>query len=88
MPTLPTGVVTFLFTDIEASTRMLEEHRAAAGPALARHHELLAADVGANAGVVFETVGDAVYGAFAHPAAALAAAVAIRIARRPLPDGR
>jgi len=77
MLTLPTGVVTFLFSDIEASTRMLEDHRGAAGSALARHHDLLAAAIDANGGVVFETVGDAVYGAFTGPADALAAAVAI-----------
>ncbi len=78
MPTLPTGVVTFLFTDIEASTRMLEEHRAAAGPALARHHELLLEAVEAANGVVFETVGDAVYAAFTKPADGLIAATAIQ----------
>ena len=38
---LPTGVVTFLFSDIQGSTRMLEEHRAVAGVAFARHHELV-----------------------------------------------
>jgi hypothetical protein len=37
MPALPTGVVTFLFTDIEASARMLEDRRARAAPAPARH---------------------------------------------------
>ena len=78
MPALPTGVVTFLFTDIEASTRMVEDHRAAAGPALARHHELLAVEIEAMGGVVFETVGDAVYAAFIRPADALTAAVAIQ----------
>jgi len=41
--TLPTGVVTFLFSDVEGSTQMLEAHRAAAGTALAHHHELLLA---------------------------------------------
>ena len=40
MSTLPTGVVTFLFSDLEGSTRLLEAHGAAAGQALERHHEL------------------------------------------------
>ena len=75
---LPTGVVTFLFTDIEGSTRMLEEHRAAAGAAFARHHELLRDAVEEAGGVVFETVGDAVYAAFARPADAIRASVAIQ----------
>lgn len=78
MPTLPTGVVTFLFSDIEASTRILEDHPSVAGRALARHLELVAAEIAAADGVVFETVGDAVYGAFDRPANALTAAVAIQ----------
>jgi predicted ATPase/class 3 adenylate cyclase/tetratricopeptide (TPR) repeat protein len=73
---LPTGVVTFLFSDIEGSTRKLEEHRAAAGTAFARHHDLVREAVESASGLVFETVGDAVYGAFARPADAVAAAVA------------
>jgi predicted ATPase/class 3 adenylate cyclase len=75
---LPTGVVTFLFSDVEASTRMLEVHRAQAGVALARHHELLAGEIATAGGVVFETVGDAVYAAFTRPADALGAAIAIQ----------
>jgi predicted ATPase/class 3 adenylate cyclase len=74
---LPTGVVTFLFSDIEGSTRMLEEHRADAGAAFARHHELIQGAVEDQSGVVFETIGDAVYGAFTRPADAVDAAVAI-----------
>ncbi len=77
-PALPQGDVTFLFSDIEGSTRLLEAHRSALGPALARHHELLAAAIEDGGGVVFETVGDAVYGAFARPADAIAAAVVIQ----------
>ncbi|MDH4341432.1 MAG: hypothetical protein OEW52_06950 [Thermoleophilia bacterium] len=75
---LPTGVVTFLFGDIEGSTQMLENHRAAAGAALALHHELLQTAVEDASGVVFETVGDAVYGAFTRPTDAITAAVAIQ----------
>jgi predicted ATPase/class 3 adenylate cyclase len=73
---LPTGTVTFLFTDLEGSTRLLEAHPAAYREALRRHHTLLREAVEASGGVVFETVGDAVYAAFARPAAAVAAAVA------------
>ena len=43
---LPTGTVTFLFTDIEGSTRAWEEHQSARGPSgmakgLARHNEII-----------------------------------------------
>jgi class 3 adenylate cyclase len=41
MPALPTGTVTFLFTDIEGSTRLWEEHPEAMRVALARHDNLL-----------------------------------------------
>ncbi|MFO7573495.1 MAG: adenylate/guanylate cyclase domain-containing protein [Gaiellaceae bacterium] len=67
-----------MFSDIEGSTKMLETHRAAAGVALARHHELLLQAIENSSGVVFETVGDAVYGAFARPTDAITAAVAIQ----------
>jgi predicted ATPase/class 3 adenylate cyclase len=73
---LPTGTVTFLFTDLEGSTRLLEAHPAAYREAVARHHALLRAAVEADGGVVFETVGDAVYAAFPRPTDAVAAALA------------
>ncbi|MGD8238466.1 MAG: adenylate/guanylate cyclase domain-containing protein [Armatimonadota bacterium] len=41
MPDLPTGTVTFLFTDIEGSTRLWEEHFQAMDRALARHGAIL-----------------------------------------------
>ena len=66
-PALPTGTVTFLFTDLEGSTRFLEAHPAAYRAAVRRHHELLLGAVEASGGAVFETVGDAVYAAFARP---------------------
>jgi predicted ATPase/class 3 adenylate cyclase len=73
---LPEGEVTFLFTDVQGSTRLLEEHPAAYGEKIARHHELLAAAVTDRRGVVFETIGDAVYAAFSDPRGAVGAAVA------------
>jgi class 3 adenylate cyclase len=75
MGVLPTGTVTFLFTDVEGSTQLLERHGRLLGDALARHHELLAEAVERHGGTVFETVGDAVYAVFADPAQAVAAAV-------------
>jgi class 3 adenylate cyclase len=79
-PALPTGTVTFLFTDLEGSTRLLEAHPAAYPEAVARHHALLQQVVEAQGGVVFETVGDAVYAAFARPTDAVAAALAGQVA--------
>jgi predicted ATPase/class 3 adenylate cyclase len=77
---LPTGTVTFLFTDLEGSTCLLEAHPAAYREALGRHHALLRAAVEAHGGAVFETVGEAVYAAFARPADAVAAALAGQLA--------
>lgn len=72
---LPTGVVTFLFTDIEGSGRLLERHGQRLIDALAGHQQQLDATVSRSGGVVFETVGDAAYAAFADPASAVRAAV-------------
>jgi predicted ATPase/class 3 adenylate cyclase len=76
MPDLPTGTVTFLFTDIEGSTRRWEQHPEAMNAALARHDALLRAAIEAHAGYVFKTVGDAFCAAFSTAPAALAAALA------------
>jgi transcriptional regulator with XRE-family HTH domain len=63
---LPSGTVTFLFTDIEGSTRRWEQHQAAMPRALARHDAILRQAIAAHGGVVFKTVGDAVCAAFAR----------------------
>ncbi len=76
MPELPTGTVTFLFTDIEGSTTRWEHHPDAMRTALARHDSLLRQTITGHNGYVFKMVGDAVYAAFAIPADAVAAAVA------------
>ena len=73
---VPTGTVAFLFTDLEGSTAAQRAHPAAYRDALRRHHALLQVAVEAHGGVVFETVGDAVYAAFARPTDAVAAALA------------
>jgi predicted ATPase/class 3 adenylate cyclase len=79
---LPAGTVTFLFTDLAGSTRLLEAHPAAYRVAVRRHHALLRAAVEGHGGAVFETVGDAVYAAFARPTDAAAAALAGQLALR------
>ncbi len=71
---LPTGTVTFLFTDLEGSTRLWERHPEAMRTALARHDEILRDAVGQRSGVVVKTTGDGLHAAFAVAADAVAAA--------------
>src|SRR5436190_1999629 len=75
MPALPSGTVTFLFTDIEGSTKRWEQYPAQMRAALARHDDILRAAIEANDGYVFKTVGDAFCAAFASPHDALRAAL-------------
>ena len=72
---LPTGTVTFLFTDVEGSTRLWERGPEAMSKALAHHDELLREGVEARGGFVFKTVGDAFYAAFSTAAEAVEAAL-------------
>ncbi len=75
MADIPNGTITFLFTDIEGSTALWEQHPAAMKEALARHDELLQEAVQARGGYVFKKVGDGHCVAFSTaPAALLAAA--------------
>lgn len=76
---LPDGTVTFLFTDVEGSTRLFERHAEAYRAALLRHDAVLRAAIEGNRGHVFETVGDAFYGVFASPAGAVVAALRAQI---------
>ncbi len=63
-PSIPQGTVTFLFTDIEGSTRMWEQHPRAMQATIARHDALLREAIEGNGGYVFKTVGDAFCAAF------------------------
>lgn len=76
MPLLPSGTVTFLFTDIEGSTRLWEEHPEAMRPALARHDALMRAAIEQHQGYVFKTMGDAFCAAFPTATDAVNAALA------------
>jgi predicted ATPase/class 3 adenylate cyclase len=71
----PSGTVTFLFTDIEGSTALWEEHRETMRVAVDRHLALLGEAIAAHGGVHFKTVGDAVQAAFHTAPDALAAAL-------------
>ncbi|HSO51052.1 MAG TPA: adenylate/guanylate cyclase domain-containing protein, partial [Acidimicrobiia bacterium] len=64
----------FLFTDIEASTRLWEEHPDHMAAALARHDEILAEAVGRVGGEVVKTTGDGMIAVFDSVAEALSAA--------------
>jgi predicted ATPase/class 3 adenylate cyclase len=72
----PSGTVTFLFTDIEGSTKLWEHHPEAMRLALARHDDLLRAAIEGGGGYVFKTVGDAFCAAFWTAQDGLAAALA------------
>ena len=80
MPDLPSGTVTFLFTDVEGSTALWEQDPSAMRVAVDRHLALLTAAVTAHGGVHFKTVGDAIQAAFPTAPAALAAAVDAQLA--------
>ena len=71
----PSGTVTFLFTDIEGSTRLWEEHPEAMSEALLRHDELLRRSIEEHGGHVVKTMGDAFHAAFRTAEEATAAAV-------------
>jgi LuxR family maltose regulon positive regulatory protein len=73
---LPTGMVTFLFTDIEGSSQLWEQHPQAMPQALARHDALMRHAITSHAGVVFKMVGDGVHATFARTTDALTAALA------------
>ncbi|HEX2280315.1 MAG TPA: tetratricopeptide repeat protein [Thermomicrobiales bacterium] len=75
MTDLQPEIVTFLFTDVEGSTRLWEAQPRAMSLALARHDAFLRAAIEAAGGTVFKTVGDAFCAVFAAPEAAIEAAV-------------
>ena len=72
----PPGVVTFLFTDVEGSTRRWENDAEGMRAALAAHDEVLRAAIAAHGGRLFKHTGDGVCAAFASPSCAVDAAVA------------
>jgi predicted ATPase/class 3 adenylate cyclase/Tfp pilus assembly protein PilF len=71
----PTGTVTFLFTDIEGSTKLWEHDAPAMQVALTRHDEILKGAIEERGGYVFKTVGDAFCAAFPTAPDALEAAL-------------
>jgi predicted ATPase/class 3 adenylate cyclase len=75
---LPTGTVTFVFTDIAGSTKLLQEHGDSYAGLLADHRELVRDALRRHSGVEVDTQGDAFFAAFSRASDAVAAAEAIR----------
>jgi class 3 adenylate cyclase len=71
----PSGVVTFLFTDIEGSTGRWETDADGMRAALAAHDEVLRSAIEAHGGFLFKHTGDGVCAAFASPRSAADAAI-------------
>ena len=72
----PSGVVTFLFTDVEGSTRRWEADAEGMRAALAAHDDVLRSAIESHGGFVFKHTGDGVCAAFSSPKAAVDAAIA------------
>ncbi len=76
MDNLPTGTVTFLYTDIESSTKRWEAHPDAMKAAVERHDVILRQAIQEHGGIVFRTMGDAFCASFHTAPPALLAALA------------
>lgn len=78
MSNRPTGTVTFLFTDIEGSTKLAQDHPDTWEKLRYRHNEILKSAIESHKGYVFEIVGDAFCAAFSTAWDALQAAMNIQ----------
>jgi YVTN family beta-propeller protein len=89
MAELPSGAVTFLFSDIEGSTRLVKELRERYGDVLGEHQRLLRAAFEAHGGYEVDTQGNSFFIAFSSARDALLAAVEGQLAllAHPWPDG-
>ena len=89
MAELPSGMVTFLFTDIEGSTRLLQQLGKRYTPLLETYQSLIRSAFLAFDGHEVDTQGDAFFVAFARASDAVAAAVASQhaLACQPWPEG-
>jgi class 3 adenylate cyclase len=75
---LPSGTVTFLFTDLEGSTRLWEQFPDVMQFALGRHDAILRAAVDRFGGAIVKGTGDGMHGVFVTAQAAVSAAVAMQ----------
>ena len=74
----PSGLVTFLFTDIEGSTRLSQDFPEKLQAALERHNQILKEALESNSGFIYDMIGDSFYCAFEKSIDAVNAAVAIQ----------
>lgn len=79
MNNLPSGTVTFLFTDIEGSTKLAQEHPDTWESLQKRHHAILQSAIDSHNGYVFQVIGDAFCAAFHNAGDALRAAIKAQI---------
>jgi YVTN family beta-propeller protein len=89
MADLPSGAVTFLFTDIEGSTRLVKQLRERYGDVLHEHQQLLRAVFDAHGGYEIDTQGDSFFIAFSSARDGLLAAVdgQLALSAHQWPDG-
>ena len=89
MSGLPSGAVTFLFTDIEGSTRLVKALRGRYAEVLAEHRRLVRAAIAGQGGYEVDTQGDAFFAAFAGAKQAVLCAVEVQrvLAAHEWPDG-
>jgi class 3 adenylate cyclase len=76
--TLPSGTVTFIFSDIEGSTALLKQLAEDYGDLIAQHRRIVRDTFGAHNGGEIDTQGDAFFFAFARARDAVTAAVAVQ----------
>lgn len=77
-PNLPSGTVTFLFTDIEGSTRLWEKHPAAMKTALAKHDIILKKAIQSTNGHIIKGRGDGIHAVFATAIDAVNATISVQ----------
>jgi class 3 adenylate cyclase len=77
----PAGTVTFLFTDIEGSTRLWEQYPEGMQRALSRHDDLIRAAIEGHGGNVIKTTGDGFHAAFETGLGGVAAALSAQETR-------
>jgi predicted ATPase/class 3 adenylate cyclase/Tfp pilus assembly protein PilF len=75
MPKLPSGTITFLFTDIEGSTPLWDQFPKTMRVSLERHNAILHEAIEAQGGQVYKTIGDEFQAAFTDPVKAIQAAL-------------
>lgn len=75
MNDLPSGTITFVFTDIESSTQLWETHPEAMKATLAKHDSILSNSIESNRGHVIKRTGDGIHAVFQAPSDAIKAAI-------------